>query len=663
MAEAEKIAIETGPEHSAGSHGRALLCPYEFEDPAFRRAGRLPNLRYGDQVRAVWVTRYDFESDVDIINIMQRSAQSGFNTVFFQVRGNATTYYRSKLEPWSETFEWQSPGYDPLSLAIQEAHARNMSLHAWINVMPMWRGSSPPTNKDHMYWSHPEWSWYDKHGERQPLNRGFYVSLNPCLPEARNHIVKVCREIVACYEVDGLHLDYIRFPNEPPVVNGQAYPHDKRTLELFQSNTGFTVEERPNLWDQWRSDCVTALVRDVCRTAKSIRPQIVLTAAVGAERLNALSHFQDVETWWKERLLDAVVPMNYTGCHRTFRRRVEREWLVKTKEHLILPITRMFFRQEFWPDNHKRHGPAQLVSDDSRVGWSRPPEPAIVMGTSVEFGDSRLLQKQLALALQRFGHFSVFSYASLFDQRTDGERLQPLLVFLRILADASEISVRNLGIPIVHPFRDRNTHAHPEEAGPYDQIQISQQFGFNAPVVALQPAVLIWRSRRKGKRFNTGEDGNKKISYRRTGRRRLLVKDRNRRGMSEEKHDSYESNLNSLLERGTESEESNGLLVANNWEVVRMSEATMREEEENNPFTAGHGLMKDLRGGSSFRRSEAGMFAPPVSPLCTVSASHILSHSCKFHLEGPVTDLSTKAGIVLKNIGKAVWSRLERSKL
>lgn len=248
-------------------------------------------------------------------------------------------------------------------------------------------------------------------------------------------------------------------------------------------------------------------------------------------------------------------------------------------------------------------------------------------------------------------------------QRTDGERLQPLLVFLRILADASEISVRNLGIPIVHPFRDRNTHAHPEEAGPYDQIQISQQFGFNAPVVALQPAVLIWRSRRKGKRFNTGEDGNKKISCRRTGRRRLLVKDRNRRGMSEEKHDSYESNLNSLLERGTESEESNGLLVANNWEVVRMSEATMREEEENNPFTAGHGLMKDLRGGSSFRRSEAGMFAPPVSPLCTVSASHILSHSSKFHLEGPVTDLSTKAGIVLKSIGKAVWSRLERSKL
>lgn len=76
----------------------------------------------------------------------------------------------------------------------------------------------------------------------------------------------------------------------------------------------------------------------------------------------------------------------------------------------------MVCRQEFWPDNHKRHGPAQLVSDDSIVGWSRPPEPAIVMGTSVEFGDSRLLQKQLALALQRFGHFSVFSYASLFDQ-------------------------------------------------------------------------------------------------------------------------------------------------------------------------------------------------------------------------------------------------------
>lgn len=61
----------------------------------------------------------------------------------------------------------------------------------------------------------------------QPLNTGFYISINPCLPDARKHIVGVCREIVSNYEVDGLHLDYIRFPNEHPVVRGHQYPRDQ----------------------------------------------------------------------------------------------------------------------------------------------------------------------------------------------------------------------------------------------------------------------------------------------------------------------------------------------------------------------------------------------------------------------------------------------------
>lgn len=80
-----------------------------------------------------------------------------------------------------------------------------------------------------MYILRPEWSWYNRSDERQPLNRGFYVSINPCLPEARQHIVEVCKEMVSGYNIDGLHLDYIRFPNEAPVINGIEYSRDKVT--------------------------------------------------------------------------------------------------------------------------------------------------------------------------------------------------------------------------------------------------------------------------------------------------------------------------------------------------------------------------------------------------------------------------------------------------
>eukprot|EP00897_Mesotaenium_endlicherianum_P005518 jgi/Mesen1/4995/ME000248S04273 len=278
-----------------------LLCPHEDEDPAFRKEGRLPDVRYGDQVRAVWVTRYDYHGQDDVR----------------QVRGNGTAHYASKLEPWSETYGWTSPGFDPLQLAVQEAHARHLSLHAWVNVMPMWRGShAPPASARQLYTEHPDWSWFDRQGNRQArlqfarssrwtsalqlslipppstLNIGFYVSVNPCLPEARRHLADVCSDIVSRYPVDGLHLDYIRFPNEPPVKDGQQYPRDQRTLQLYLEDTGLHPDDRPQEWARWRSECVTALLRDIRRRAKSCRPQLVLSAAVGVERQQALSKFQ-----------------------------------------------------------------------------------------------------------------------------------------------------------------------------------------------------------------------------------------------------------------------------------------------------------------------------------------------------------------------------------
>ena len=135
-------------------------------------------------------------------------------------------FYPSKIEPWAEQFDYQDPGYDPLATALREAHARDMELHAWMNIMPAWRGTKPPTCPDQIYNTHPEWFWYDQHGNRQALSR-FYVSLNPCLPEVREYLVRVLEEVVANYPIDGIHMDYIRFPSEPPATprgSGIDYP-------------------------------------------------------------------------------------------------------------------------------------------------------------------------------------------------------------------------------------------------------------------------------------------------------------------------------------------------------------------------------------------------------------------------------------------------------
>lgn len=266
------------------------------------------------QIRAIWVTRWDYKTPQDIARVMENCKNAGFNTVLFQVRGNGTVCYRSRLEPWAEEFGGKDPGYDPLAVACKEGHRRGLSVHAWANVIPGWRGSKPPRDPRQLYNAHPEWFWRDAGGRRQPL--GWYCSVNPCYPEVRKYLTSVMREI-ANYPVDGLHMDYIRFPNEwnesfAKGANVPDYPRDPRTLAMFRRATGRLPDQAPAAWVGWRSDQVTQLVRDIRETTLRENRDLVLSAAVGSSPDDARRlHFQDSREWIKEGLIDAVYPMNY----------------------------------------------------------------------------------------------------------------------------------------------------------------------------------------------------------------------------------------------------------------------------------------------------------------------------------------------------------------
>ncbi len=278
-------------------------------------------------IRAVWVTRWDFKSPEDIARVMEDCRRGGFNTVLFQVRGNGTALYRSRIEPWAEELGGRDPGFDPLAVACTEAHRRGLSLHAWVNVLPGWRGDKPPLNRRQLYNAHPDWFLRDAWNRRQPL--GWYCSLNPCYPEVRRYLVTVMREIVAGYPVDGLHLDYIRFVNErSEAYSGWArvpdYPRDARTLALFGKATGKTPDTASESWNRWRAANVTQLVSDIRAMMRRVKPKARLSAAVGPSPSAALQkHFQDSSRWIADGLLDAVYPMNYAADMTTFRERVK----------------------------------------------------------------------------------------------------------------------------------------------------------------------------------------------------------------------------------------------------------------------------------------------------------------------------------------------------
>ncbi len=349
-----------------------------------------PRPRLPERINAIWVTRFDYKTPEDVSTIMQNCAAGGFNTVLFQVRGHGTAHYRSNLEPWDDSLGGSDPGWDPLALAIREARARGMQLHAWVNVMPAWRGTKPPANPEQLYNKHPQWFWYDQYGNRQALS-SFYVSLNPCLPDARRYIVDVFTDIAARYDIDGLHLDYIRFPNEPPARprgSDVDYPHDPRTLALYEQDTGKTPQDDKDAWNAWRTARVTQLVGEIRSMLRRTRPKAALTSAVGSVPKNALTHFQDGQGWVRAGLVDAVFLMNYTPTPEEFEKRLS-AWLPPP-------------------------GPARVIGGLSIGSHARK---------AAEAGAADVV-RQIQIGREKTGDTCVFAYSYLFDSADAGE-LEP----------------------------------------------------------------------------------------------------------------------------------------------------------------------------------------------------------------------------------------------
>jgi uncharacterized lipoprotein YddW (UPF0748 family) len=269
-----------------------------------------------EQTRALWITRWEYQTPDDIRKIVQNAAVAHFNLLLFQVRGNATVNYPSKIEPWTEEFNMKDPGWDPLKTAIESAHAYNMELHAWINVYPAWRGSTPPQNPDQLYNTHPSWIMRDVLGRLQRLNSN-YVWLSPTHPDVQNYLLDICREIYQNYAVDGLHLDYIRYP-------GNTFSYDTESLDLYNKLTGSDPFAAVDEWSQWRRDAITSFITRLHDAMVAYNPGLVLSAAVVQDYATGYRVFlQDSHAWLAKGVIDIIFPMLYTPDNVLFRRQLE----------------------------------------------------------------------------------------------------------------------------------------------------------------------------------------------------------------------------------------------------------------------------------------------------------------------------------------------------
>jgi uncharacterized lipoprotein YddW (UPF0748 family) len=276
------------------------------------------------EVRAVWMSRFDYaekksptESRDYITAELERCRKAGINTVIFQVRGNADALYRSTLEPWSALLSGslgKDPGWDPLEFAIAAAHQRGMELHAWINVYPAWKAGTPlppATSPLHPLLAHPEWVVRDVRGEPMNPKEG-YITFNPASPGVRAHVIAVVEEIVGSYDIDGIHLDYIRYPDGAAKY---GYSSDSDSLRQFSSSEGNPLQLN---WGSWQREQVNLLVAEVYNRVTGLKPWVKVSAAAighisGTSWNGYHAVYQDAQRWLSMGKIDMIFPMTYTS--------------------------------------------------------------------------------------------------------------------------------------------------------------------------------------------------------------------------------------------------------------------------------------------------------------------------------------------------------------
>lgn len=289
------------------------------------------------EFRATWVITWEHidrykvpgQNMQTIRSIMDDHVMANMNAVIFQVRQSGTAYYESSYEPWGYYSGYQYPGYDPLAYAIEQAHQRGLELHAWFNVFQTsstYPGSPVAEN--------PEWVCRDQSGNAM----GSYRSLSPGLQDVRDYTLRVAMEIVRDYDIDGLHLDYVRWNEHTNTIRHDPTPAMElkrmdgtitpEQLELINKNLSGRylydylhpysagVPDGFNSWEEWWRWSVTEFVRTLHDSIQAVKPHVRLSAAVlgkynwsGWQGYGTV--YQDGALWYNEGYLDHIMPMHY----------------------------------------------------------------------------------------------------------------------------------------------------------------------------------------------------------------------------------------------------------------------------------------------------------------------------------------------------------------
>jgi uncharacterized lipoprotein YddW (UPF0748 family) len=309
------------------------------------------------ETRALWVKRTTMVSPESVRELVRRSKEGGFTDLIVQVRGRGDAYYESSIEPRAEALTQQPASFDPLAMTIEEAHRHGIKVHAWINIFLVADLESLPVSRDHTIYRHPEWvmvprgiatelydvkpnsdRYLDRIIEFSRLNHreleGLFVS--PAHPAVKDNLLDIWMDVATRYEVDGLHFDYVRYPNPQydysrvsidrfrREIEKKLTPRDRRAfLAQFRQDPLIYIRKFPAAYGEFQRAQVSDLVARIYNGVKSVKPNAIISAAVFANEEDAArSRFQDWKEWLRNGWLDVVCPMAYTPDTKTFHKQM-----------------------------------------------------------------------------------------------------------------------------------------------------------------------------------------------------------------------------------------------------------------------------------------------------------------------------------------------------
>lgn len=269
--------------------------------------------------RSVWF-RSSVKSDEDVLAVIKKCVEYNINAIYVETWYNGKTIGMTE-NPLIQHYTAQHGDYDALEGFVRIGHEYGIQIHAWVENFFIGTTNQQQNDSEHLSNYNEDWLLLDRDGKHYYVSAeyGNFIFLNPQNRECRDLVLSIYRELLENYELDGLHLDYIRYPEH----NGSAdFGYNKDTIEAFQKEYGYKTDPRSYKagskeykdWIAFRQNIITTFVKEVNDLVKEVRPEVWITAACYPSLTDAPNQiYQYTTEWVKLGYIDQVFSMTYSS--------------------------------------------------------------------------------------------------------------------------------------------------------------------------------------------------------------------------------------------------------------------------------------------------------------------------------------------------------------